>query len=99
MTLMKKKMSFQKVYQIKCGQVLNSLKMACTHPCSQGSYRVKGLKLNFLISAHSLSLEFKSFYRIWTIFKKGEKPSSILTTPPHPTDSVKWSELERIEVS
>ena len=96
MTLMKKKISFQRTYPIKCGQVLNSLKMACIHPCSQGSYRVKGLKLNFLISAHSLSLEFKSFYRVWTIFKKEEYTSPILTTLPHPYwYSRQWSESER----
>ena len=95
MTLIKRKMIFQIIYQSQCGQVLNNLKMACTHPCSQGSYRVKGLRLNFPVSAHNLSLEFESFYRIW-IFLKGEKylsdsdhsPSSIL-------DSRQWSESER----
>ena len=86
MALMNHKTTFQKIYQIKCGQVLNSLKMACTLPCSQGGYRVKGLTFNFPISAHSLNLEFKSFYRIWHFVKNGEKSSPILTTSAHHTD-------------
>ena len=72
-------------YKAKCGQVLNSLKTACSHPCSQGVYGVNQIKCDFLISAHSLSLEFKSFYGLWSFFKKREKSSPILTTLPHHT--------------
>ena len=97
MTLIEKQMIFQRIYQLKCEQVLNSLKMACLHLCSQGGYREKRLKCNFPISAHTLSLEFERFYWIWSFFKKGEESSPILTTLPH--HSVEWSGSERIEVS
>ena len=97
MTLIEKQMIFQKIYQLKCEQVLNSLKTVCIHLCSQGDHRKKESKCDSLISAHTLSLEFKSFYGIWSFFKKGEESSPILTTLPH--HSVEWSGSERIEVS
>ena len=74
MTLIEKQMSFQEMYQLKCGQVLNSLKKPCLHPCSQGGYREKRLKYNFPISAHTLSLEFERFYWIWSFLKKEKIP-------------------------
>ena len=80
---------------LKCEQVLNSFKTGWIQFCSQGAYRKKGLKYDLSISAHSLSLEFKSFYRVWITFKRQENTSPILTTLPHHTDLVKWSELER----
>ena len=65
---------YQRAYLIKCGHLLKNLKTACIHSCSQGVYRVKELKCDFSISAHSLSLEFKSFYGIWSFLKKGGNP-------------------------
>ena len=97
--LMKKEFSFERLSQAQCGQVLNSLKIACTLPCSQGGYRENGLKCDFAISAHRQSLEFKSFYGLWGFFRKWGESSPILTTLPHHTDKAKWSGLERIEVS
>ena len=81
MALINNKIISQKLYQraylikpIKCVQLLKNLKTACIHYCSQGGYRIKGLKCDFSISAHSLSLEFKSFYGIWRFLKSGENP-------------------------
>ena len=96
---MNNKVESQRVCQIRCEQALNSLKSACIHSCSQGGYGLNKEKCNFQISAHSLRLEIKSFYGIWSFFKKWGKSSPILTTPTHPLISRKWSELERMEVS
>ena len=65
---------YQRAYQVKCVQLLKNFKTACIHYCSQGVYRIKGLKCDFSISAHSLSLEFKIFYGIWSLLKKGGNP-------------------------
>ena len=78
--IFKKKATFQNIYQIQCGQVLNSFKNACLHQCSQGGHGVKGGKCGFFVFAHSLRLKFKSFYGIWDFFKeKGKR----LSNPDH----------------
>ena len=92
--LMKEGITFKRLYQSQCGQVLNSLKITCTLPCSQGGYRENGLKCDFAISAHRLSFEFKSFYGIWEFFREWGESSPILTTLPHHTDKAKWSGLK-----
>ena len=83
MSLIKKEIVFQNMYQTQCEQVLKALKMTCSQPCSQGGYRKKGLKCKFPVSAHTLSLKFKAFYEDGGIQKESESSSPKLTPPPH----------------
>ena len=87
MALIDSKMIFQKskeVSQKRCEQVLKSLRRLWIHSCSQGGYREKEFKCDFVISAHPLSFEFKGIYGVWR-FKEISGTSSLnLTTPTHP---------------
>ena len=68
MALRSRKITFQKskkVSQKRCGQALKSLKRLWIHSCSQGGYRKKEFKCDFVISAHPLSFEFKGIYGVW----------------------------------
>ncbi|MCZ0931719.1 MAG: hypothetical protein OXJ52_00995 [Oligoflexia bacterium] len=73
----------QEVSQKRCGQVLKSLKGLWIHPCSQVGYGVKRRKVNFCISAHPLSFEFKRIYGVWGFKETGETSSLNLTTLTH----------------
>ena len=54
-------------YKVRCGQVLNRVRIACPRLCSQLEQVKKDFNINFPQTAHTESLMFKGFDESWDV--------------------------------